>query len=386
MSTDEESSQCSVDSSETEVLSSGAEQAIQDLRYSIDTPYEPVRGDDQPVDLEQGARSVVEKETGRGKRAYFFTWNNPGKSYDVLCIILQHVPDIRYFIFQYEVGENGTPHYQGYLQLNKPKLMRTLQNWLQKSDVFMHFQVVDDNVAECIKYCSKEETRHAGPWTWGTAVYPRQRSDLKRVAERVVEGEPLEKLARSEPGVFTRYHSGLYALSRYAKPPPDERPIYNQLFIGPPGCGKTHKGMTENPERFVKMADKWWDGYHGQKCVLWDDFAGAASKMPLTLLLQVLDKYQSRVETKGATEWMLSEKNVVTTNVHPYNWYGWVGRRDHLTALARRFHEVVIWKLTDTAHVPSMILKDPAEIRQFFEDPQHYGYEAIDVSARKSFE
>lgn len=47
---------------------------------------------------------------------------------------------------------------------------------------------------------------------------------------------------------------------------PKERELTVDLYVGPPGTGKTHKAVTENPEAYMKLStNKWWDGYRGQK-------------------------------------------------------------------------------------------------------------------------
>ena len=41
---------------------------------------------------------------------------------------------------------------------------------------------------------------------------------------------------------------------------------------------------------------KWFDGYSGDELVIWDEFD---KEFPFTLLLQVLDRYELKMETKG---------------------------------------------------------------------------------------
>jgi len=329
------------------------------------------------------------RETGRGRRMFFFTWNNPLQKPDVFHVIMQCVPDIRYFIFQLEKGENGTPHYQGYMQFQKPKRTMTLQKWLQKKGIFMALKWctdTNDSVERCIAYCSKEETRVSGPWVHGEPVMgPGERVSMKRVAQDLIEGKTTTKrICIEQPGMYVLYHRGFVALEKSIEISPWIRKVRNSLYIGPTNVGKTYKALSENQEAFKKPPNKWFDYYQGQETVVWDDFAGAMSKMELTNVLQCLDGYRHVIETKGGSQYYKATRNIVTTNIHPHNWYGWTGRQDQLPALARRFHEVLIWKETDVNHVPGVTLTESVQITKFFCEPESFGYESVELSYFKS--
>lgn len=40
---------------------------------------------------------------------------------------------------------------------------------------------------------------------------------------------------------------------------------------GPAGCGKTRAAIKKHPEAYMKLSNKWWDGYQGQDAVILDD-------------------------------------------------------------------------------------------------------------------
>ncbi len=84
----------------------------------------------------------------------------------------------------------------------------------------------------------------------------------------------------------------------------------------------------------------WFDGYDNEPNVLFDDFAGRMSKMPLTLLLQILDRYARQVEVKGSFVWWMPTNIAITSNFHPREWYDWTNREESYNALCRRIHQV----------------------------------------------
>jgi len=117
------------------------------------------------------------------------------------------------------------------------------------------------------------------------------------------------------------------------------------LLFGEPGCGKTRLVNDKYPigdACFKKAPDtRWFDGYDAHDVLLLDDFSGAASKMSLNYVLQLLDRYEMAVEVKGDTVPLLATKIFITTNNHPSTWFKWENRVVQYKALARRIHHVI---------------------------------------------
>ncbi len=63
-------------------------------------------------------------------RNLVFTLNNYTQSEVNAIKTLDGDNDISYLIFGYEVGESGTPHLQGYIELSKQKSLRQLKKLL----------------------------------------------------------------------------------------------------------------------------------------------------------------------------------------------------------------------------------------------------------------
>lgn len=84
-----------------------------------------------------------------------FTWNNyPDNWEDMLCGSM--APIIKRAVMQEEIGENGTPHIQGYCEFLKKE--RPIEKIGIKD---IHWEKTK-NVDASIAYCQKEDTRKPG--------------------------------------------------------------------------------------------------------------------------------------------------------------------------------------------------------------------------------
>lgn len=277
--------------------------------------------------------------TGNGK--YFvYTWNNPNVDPE------SHHESLRslnptFHIFQKEKGEEGTLHYQGYIELARPKGLTQLK----AANAQIHWERRLGNQAQAINYSSKEESREEGPWRYGE---PRKISNTGVSPDFLPEikaGKRQRELWETHPEDMRKYPK-MYEQVRSLHPPPSRTSAPEVvLLIGEPGLGKTRWVRSrEQPDcLYVKPCDRdfWMNGFDGHQAVLLDDFMGAANHITLTNLLQLLDRYQIRVSTKNGHTWWQPERIYVTTNIHPALWYDYTSRKVHFAALRRRFTRVI---------------------------------------------
>nr|QNJ57236.1 replication protein [Cressdnaviricota sp.] len=134
-----------------------------------------------------------------------FTINNP--AFDLPFVDVHQ--RISFLIYQKEVGENGTPHIQGYLETSGPRMRRS---WLVSNVPWLagaHIDVARGTAQQNIIYCTKDETRIEGPFRFGLepAVPPGagHRSDLHEVMDLIRGGASNYDLFVSHPSVMARY-------------------------------------------------------------------------------------------------------------------------------------------------------------------------------------
>lgn len=274
-----------------------------------------------------------------------FTWNNPEGLIDF------NNEEMNYLVYQEEVGENGTYHFQGYCEFQRALTLLFAKNLLGGPGV--HLERRRGTQAEAIAYCKKDDTRvpHTQPVEHGTPRSQGKRIDLEAFKDEVMAGKRKRDLLDDHVGIIARYPKFYDTLTMMNRPERSSELVVT-LLIGDTGLGKTRSVM----DKFKGDADFWiaplnngtiWmDTYDRHTKVLIDDFAGAASHCTLTYLLRLLDRYPVLVPTKGSHTWWLPSEVYVTTNILPRFWFKWENRGEQYKALARRFNKVCEYSLS----------------------------------------
>ena len=65
-------------------------------------------------------------------------------------------------VCQMELGEEGTLHLQGYIEMKQPARLAALKKLLPRA----HLEMARGTKGECIRYCLKEETSLGTIWVW----------------------------------------------------------------------------------------------------------------------------------------------------------------------------------------------------------------------------
>lgn len=129
-------------------------------------------------------------------RSWVFTLNNPEGDLNT------NVDDLRWVIWQLEQGENGTYHFQGHAQFSATKRLAAVKRWLPRA----HWEPRRGTAEQANAYASKQDTRIAGPWQWGTPS-PGQgaRIDLDSFRTAVEGGHSDAQLLEEHLGVMAKY-------------------------------------------------------------------------------------------------------------------------------------------------------------------------------------
>lgn len=136
------------------------------------------------------------------QRNYCFTINNPQE--DIPVEFPEDV--VRYAVYQAERGAEGTVHYQGYMELNKPVTVIGVKKW---GDMWnrAHLERRMGTREQARNYCMKEDTRVSGPYEFGDFASGGKgtRSDLNEVRDAIMNGMTKEEVLMEYVDVIAKY-------------------------------------------------------------------------------------------------------------------------------------------------------------------------------------
>lgn len=272
-------------------------------------------------------------------RRWCFTLNNPTEDEQKHIAQLRDGEEhLRFLIAGLEVGANGTPHLQGYVELDRPSRLGALKRLLGTERP--HLERAVGTADQNITYCSKEgnivvRVGTTGPQRQGG------RTDLLAVKELLDSGGSIGDVAERHFAQFVQYRRSFQAYLDLRRVPRTWRTQVSWIW-GPTGSGKSRRALQEGEALsggdLAWIADQtlqWFEPYGGHKGAVFDDFAGGA---PLPLLLRLFDRYPMQVAIKGGfVQW--SPRIVwVTSNLSPFELYG---HHPQFPALERRLDEII---------------------------------------------
>lgn len=262
--------------------------------------------------------AIMNEEHQRSRR-WIFTWNNYDNESQELLSNLVETKALTYVIYGKELAPTtGTPHLQGYLETRIPMTKRALSR-KYLSHCFLRIAEKGSDANE--RYCSKDGdvTKLGSPMQQG------KRSDLEAVSEMIHAKRTIREIAEVHTVQMIKFHRGIQLTMSLLKPQRRTWKTKVIIYIGSTGTGKSrlaHERLSLDPDEFYTHGgDRWFDGYMGQKNVLFDDFEGVTSGITYRKLLQLTDRYPLQVPIKGAFAWWVPETIIFTTNVRPQAWY-----------------------------------------------------------------
>jgi hypothetical protein len=234
-----------------------------------------------------------------------------------------------------EVGSSGTPHIQGYVEFKQQHRHNKVVKMLGGHAWF--FPRLAPKSVDAANYC-KEDGAYVER---GRISMPGAASVIQDLCEQIEDGVTPDDLVVENPGAMHQYgrivdrRYGIFLRRKW-------RTWMTQgiWYCGPTGTGKSHvayEGFDPVTHYVFRNDHGWWDGYNGQKIVIFNDFRG--SEIAYNILLQLVDKFPMYVSCRNKEPVpFLAETVIITSPYSPEELYG--GKADHvdsLEQLIRRF-------------------------------------------------
>lgn len=266
-----------------------------------------------------------------------FTLNNPKALLD-----FEEMRDLRYAIYSEEVGEQGTYHFQGYLQFTKKRRISELIKMIPRA----HFEPQRaKNNDDARNYCAKvdDPSYIDGPYEWGHYEGQGARCDLMDCKAMIDSGKSLYDVAQVHFSDAIRYTRGLQWYQQLVLKRQAQRTTFDGLtvIVGPTGCGKSHWAQAEYPDAYWLTrpqghnTNAFFDLYEGEKQLVMDEFYGW---LPYDFLLRLCDKYKLQLPIKGSFAVCQITSVIITSNKHVWEWYKFA-----IPALERRISKVIVF-------------------------------------------
>lgn len=239
------------------------------------------------------------------RRDYVFTINNPTGWDDQE--IESCAREAIYLCYGKEVGESGTPHYQGFVMFANARTQASVKRMLTRA----HLEPRKGTTTQAIAYCEKDGDFHQ--WGERPAAKLSSKERWKWVIDKAEAGD-VDAIKDEEPAIYLRYLSTLRGLNR-RRPSILDGELGNEWWWGPTGTGKSRALHEQYPGHYQKPLNKWWDGYEDEEVVGLEEVHPGCRGWLGHFLKIWADRYPFTAEVKGGTlKNVRPRKLIVTSN------------------------------------------------------------------------
>lgn len=266
----------------------------------------------------------------------------PSLSGDAIINVLKSHDEIENYVFQLERGKestdknpNGYLHYQGcfFLFRNKLRRIKDVNKWFSDCNISIAIQIVKKSDIAASRYCSKNDTRIAGPW-WSSEDFEKQmnvkptasqqgvRNDLQKLKDALDEGmTPDEIVLDSELSLLMNTTGSAY-VDRYfnalmKQKSQSIRDVTVNYLYGRSDVGKSYyvQNILHKPSEVFKTRltkSHPFDSYNNQPVLLLEEFRSEIKDVGD--LYDMLDHYQFEMESRYRNKFAIWNEVWIATN------------------------------------------------------------------------
>jgi len=219
--------------------------------------------------------------------------------------------DCTYMVYGREVGQAGTPHLQGYLELATSIRLTGLRTNIGLPRI--HLELRKGKGYQAAAYCKKD-----GDFVERGVPPPAPKKEDNRLRWRTVLDHCIagnwQWMIDNEPYLWLMNEKKMRSHFKCNK---CIDVLDNEWIWGPTGTGKSRMARLRYPDAYIKDAStQWWDGYNGEAVVIIDDFDKYHVKMGYYLKIWS-DHYAFPAQIKGGQMMARPQKIIITSNYAP---------------------------------------------------------------------
>lgn len=225
-----------------------------------------------------------------------------------------------YCIYQLEKApDTGRLHLQGFIQFKNALTASALKELFPGA----HIELCTSSEKSNTRYCSKNQSRIAGPWLFGKPTSQGKRTDWDDVKDMAAAGSTKREIVLAHPKLAPCF-KGIEVLCQAVKGlPPIERTLRVWFLYGETRVGKTHRARTRFPEAYVvtgKYCDgKSFDMYDCESALILDEWRW--DEWPLTLMDGILDKWRFQLQCRYYNKYAWWTEVIICSNQKPEDCY-----------------------------------------------------------------
>lgn len=237
------------------------------------------------------------------QHGFVFTVNNP--TVDDMSDIERLKDQCSYITYGTEIGESGTPHWQGFVWYTDRVRSTAVRRVLRRAFV----EVARGTPEQAITYCHKDGV------VFEHGDRPKQRLGERErwawIVEQAEKGE-LEPIKCEYPGLYVRYYERLRGLCRRTGAILDGA-LEHEWWVGPTGTGKSKRAWEQYPDHFQKELNKWWCGYSNEEVVVIEEWS-PKNECTASALKIWADRYPFTGQVKGGNLMKIRPKKIIVTS------------------------------------------------------------------------
>lgn len=325
------------------------------------------------------------------RRRWLFVLNNPEDHSEI-----NFINDcIKCWCYQYEIGEKGTPHYQGYFELRNQQRVSWIKKNMSKE---MHLEACFGDRNANIHYCSKPHGPNdncydkcieecickkcidarkcplkitdiifGGDWSEEQG----KRNDINCFKDAINEGMSVKDLWINHFALMLRYRDMVIKMRNDINDSYYEglRSVY--LIFGESGTSKSKMIRDEEVNIYDKALDSkdkdWWEGYNQQQVVHFEDFEG---EIPMRECIRLCDRYKIGVAKRYIGTVPFDGRIIYfSSNKIPEEWFNKELDKERFNAFYRRIRYYVMTKRGwDKPLITECLLEFQGYLNEYYEE------------------